>query len=345
MSEIARDPFLDRLDQAAIPWERWNWTAWGVFFLIAALMPWLTNAYILRLIISFFIWGMVVQCWNLIMGVSGIFSFGQIALFGLGAWTSALMAIHLGMSPWLTTLAGGLVAMVASLAIGLPVLRLRGLYVVLLTLAFHELLRNFFIQGPYWVTFGGGGPKQIERYSLPVIGEFQLNEYYFMGLILFMLCTYMIWRVYYSPIGMAFQGLRDSETYAISRGINPYRFKLFLFAFSAFFTGVAGSFNAHYLTGIDSSILSFSSMNNGLAMIVLGGWGSFVGPIFGAGLLTLLIEVLREFNEYRLIALGLSIALIVIFYPKGLWPIMERSLKDAVASIRSRVADLRSRQS
>ena len=117
--------------------------------------------------------------------------------------------------------------------------------------------------------------------------------YYYVALLLFLITTYVIWRIFHSPIGMSFRALRDSETYATSRGVDPFRFKMLLFALSAFFTGLAGGFLVHYNGSQAPTILNFSLTINLLAMIVLGGWGTFWGPILGTALLTALPEILR----------------------------------------------------
>jgi len=127
---------------------------------------------------------------------------------------------------------------------------------------------------------------------------------------------------------MAFRALRDSETYAISRGVNPFRFKLFLFAFSAFFTGLAGGFLTHYQGSISTSLFNFGILINLLAMIVLGGWGSFFGPIVGTAVLTILPEALRAVKAYRNLSLGLALALIVVLAPQGLGPLITKWVKN-----------------
>ena len=143
-----------------------------------------------------------------------------------------------------------------------------------------------------------------------------------------MITTYVIWRIFHSPIGMSFRALRDSETYATSRGVDPFRFKMLLFALSAFFTGLAGGFLVHYNGSQSPTILNFSLTINLLAMIVLGGWGTFWGPILGTALLTALPEILRgPLDNWRNMAMGLSLALIAVFAPEGLFPMLSRGFK------------------
>jgi branched-chain amino acid transport system permease protein len=328
-----------RLQRSAIPFATPNWLAIGVALMLAVLLPWVTlrlagGRFITHLIITFFVWGIVTQCWNLIMGVSGIYSFGQLALYAVGAWTTGTLALHFGWIPLISIWLAPIAAAIAALIIGLPTLRLRGVYVVLLTLAFHELLRNYVVNGPTIISGGGYGLRDVPQLGFDRFGGgWEILLYYYFGLTLFAVATYAIWRILHSPIGMAFRALRDSEEYAVSRGVDRFRFKLFLFAFSAFFTGLAGAFMTHYQGAASPSLLSFGVMINLLAMIVLGGWGTFWGPIVGTAILTVLPEVLRSAEAYRNLTLGIVLALIAVLAPRGLVPL----LSDAAHNVRGRL--------
>jgi branched-chain amino acid transport system permease protein len=324
----------ERLQWAAGPWAKLNPLYVGLGLVVILILPWIINnirggAFVLHLIILFFGWGMVVQCWNLIMGVSGIYSFGQVALYAVGGWTTGVLAFHYGWNPWVSIWLAPLVTVIAALIIGLPTLRLRGTYVVLLTLAFHELLRNLFTTGPRILSGGGYGLKTVPKFGFESWfgGGYDKILYYYLGLLFFGITTYAIWRILHSPIGIAFRALRDSETYAISRGVDPFRFKLFLFTFSAFFTGLAGGFLTHYQGSISTGIFNFGILIDLLAMIVLGGWGTFWGPIVGTGVLTALPEVLRGADNYRNLSVGLALALIAILAPQGLGPLVANGVK------------------
>ena len=330
-----------RLDWAAGPWAKPSKVFIGVALLVAVLFPLAatqlsTGRFILHLCILFFAWGIVVQSWNLILGVGGIFSFAQLALFAIGGYTTGVLTLHLGWSPWIAIWMAPIAATIAALIIGLPSLRLRGPYVVLLTLAFHELLRNFATQGPTWIAGGGYGLRYVPKFGFEeMFGRpFDRVAYYYVGLVLFAIATYVIWRIFHSPIGMSFRALRDSETYAISRGVDPFRFKLLLFALSAFFTGLAGGYLIHYNGAQSPAILNFGLMINLLAAIVLGGWGTFWGPIVGTALITVLPEVLRAVDIYRNLAIGLTLGLIAVFAPRGLGPLVADGIKKLIRAIR-----------
>lgn len=320
------------IDARAVPWARVRWGILAVLVPLSLLAPWFflqlrTGSFVVHLMILIMLWAVVAQSWNLVLGVSGIYSFAQIALFASGGWITGVLSMSYGWNPWLSLLMAPLVATAAALLIGLPSLRLRGVYVVLLTLAFHELLRNYVTTGREIVSGGGYGLIGVPR--LPygaILGGNHIVASYYTTLIFFAVATWAIWRIFHSPIGVAFSALRDSEGYAVGRGVDQLRMKLFLFGFSAFFTGLAGGLMTHYLGSISQTIFAFSVLINVLAMIVIGGWGSFGGPIFGAVLLISLQEGLRDMASYRTLGLGLLLTLMAVVAPRGLWPMM----KDAV---------------
>ena len=335
LSESGANRTAQRLDPAAVPWAKPSRIGLAAAILTLLVLPWVLNSFstgrfAIHLLILFFVWGIVTQSWNLILGVGGIFSFAQVAFFVIGGLASGVVAQQFGVSPFLSIWLAPIAATLAALLIGLPSLRLRGPYVVLLTLAFAELVRNFATQGPKWVAGGGYGLRDVPKFGFENLWGATTGRvaYYYAAMILFLITTYVIWRIFYSPIGMSFRALRDSETYATSRGVDPYRFKLLLFALSAFFTGLAGGFLLHYNGSQAPTILNFPLTINLLAMIVLGGWGTFWGPILGTALLTALPEILRgPLENWRNMGMGLSLALIAVFAPEGLFPILSRGFK------------------
>jgi len=313
---------------AAAPWKSVKWSSVILFFALGLVLPWIlllagAGNFFIHMLIMFFLWSVVAQSWNLVLGVAGIFSFAQIALFAIGGWTTGVLSMSYGWNPWVSLALAPVVATVAALLLGLPMLRLRGVYIVLLTLAFSELLRNYVTNGPRVISGGGYGLIGVPRlnYGPLSFANFLIPSYY-LAFLFFALATFAIWRIFHSPVGVAFSALRDSEPYAIGRGINPFRIKLFLFGFSAFFTGLAGGIMTHYLGSISSSVFGFAVLVNVFAMIVIGGWGSFGGPILGTALLLSLQEGLRDLSSFRTLAVGLSLALIAVVAPQGLWPML-----------------------
>ena len=319
------------VDESAAPWRRVPLVAIGGTAVAGILLPQVLvkiqiGDYLITLLILFFMQAVVAQSWNLIMGYGGIYSFAQVALFAVGGWTTAVLAHSLGWNPFIAILFSPFVALIAAVGIGLPTLRLRGVYVVLLTLAFHELARVFAVTGPRFVSGGGYGLVSVPTFSFGnAIGEQRTIYLYYVAMVIFAIATFVIWRVIHSPLGMAVTALRDSETYAVSRGINQFRIRLILFAISAFFTGLAGGYMTHYNGGISTSVFDFPRLIDLLAMIVIGGWGTFAGPILGAGIIIGLDQYLVALGDYRALLEGLILAGIAVFAPQGLWPVIRKA--------------------
>jgi branched-chain amino acid transport system permease protein len=324
----AAAPSRPKLDQQAAPWRRVSVYTVGGVLLAGVLAPLVLTrisigGYLLTLLILFFMQAVVAQSWNLIMGYGGIYSFAQVALFAVGGWTSGVLVHSLGWNPFFAILISPLVAVLAALGIGLPTLRLRGVYVVLLTLAFHELARVFAVTGPRFISGGGYGLVSVGTFQFgDAVGDQRTVYLYYVAAVIFAIATFVIWRVIHSPLGVAVTALRDSETYAVSRGINQFRVRLVLFALSAFFTGLAGGYMTHYNGGISTTIFDFPRIIDLLAMIVIGGWGTFGGPILGAGIVIGLDQYLVAIGDYRALFLGLILAVIAVFAPQGLWPVI-----------------------
>jgi branched-chain amino acid transport system permease protein len=270
--------------------------------------------------IVIFIFTVFNQSWNLVLGYSGILSFGHLALFGVGAYTSALLSVHAGVTPYVGTLAGGVAAAVASLIMGLPSLRLRGVYIVLFTLGFHEILQTLITTDTSNFTKGGFGLFGIGQYGLEnATQDTRIRVFYYVALLLFVLATAVIGKLVLSPPGLALRALRDSEAYAVSRGVAAYRYRVVMFTVSAFICGFIGAFYAHYLNAVSPSMLDFGLMMNLLAMIVIGGWGSFWGPLVGTVALSWLDEGLASLDEWRQFIFGAVMVLFVLAFRRGLW--------------------------
>ncbi len=333
---------VDR-DRLSIPWARANVPLVLLGLVALVLLPLVIggmarSGFYLNLLVLFFIYAVVAQSWNLVLGVAGIFSLAQVAFFAIGGYATALFSVQpevvsnavAGWSPWVTLWFAPFAAALAAIVLGLPMLRLRGIYVVLLTLGFHEAIRSFMSTGP--TVFGRGHGLNPPR--LDVAGALGIERadiaYYYAALVIFLVATYAIWRIIHSPTGMALTAMRDSPEYAEHRGIDPLRLKLSLFAYSAFFTGLAGGFMAHYLGAISPTTLSFPFLVLLLTMIVVGGWGTFWGPIVGAAMIIALDEWLRSTFDggWRLIVFGVLLGAIVVAAPNGLAPWIGERLRN-----------------
>ncbi len=279
----------------------------GVFLLIPFVV---TDDYLLHLIIMTFVWGIVVTNWNLTLGYGGMFHIAQFTLFAIGGYASSISADSFGISPWLGLFIGGFTAALFSLVIGLPSLRVKGIYLILLTFAFHFGIKELVIIAREYT----GGSMGI---VVPSFGFGTLFYFYF-ALFLLVISLVATRFIEKSFIGKALVAMRDSEVLAASSGINPYKYKLITFVTAAFITGIAGSFYANYLMVIGPEIFSFTMIVNGLGMIVIGGMGTLFGPIIGSFIITFFMETFNAFEEYRPIIVGAVIILMLIYAPNGI---------------------------
>ena len=277
------------------------------------------SPYVRHLIIIAMIYAIVASNWNLSLGYGGVFNFGHLAFFGLGAYASAILSKSVGISPWATIFIAGLVAGVAAVIVSIPVLRLKGIYVVLVTFAFSQLCLQL-IMSQQSITGGSLGmplvpPLKIGSYSFSTDGRF---GYYFVALALLIASTVYLERLVRSHFGISIVALRDNEDYAISRGISLARQRLLTLVASAVFTGIAGGFFSCYARVASPEIFGFGPLSLALSMMLLGGIGSIYGPIVGAFVITIVSEAMVELGPTRFLIIAALIILVLMFYPGGI---------------------------
>lgn len=301
-----------------------------VLALALALVPMLVGTrYIITQMTLFFIWAIVVTQWNLVLGVAGIFSLAQMALFAVGAYATAMLAYYFAIPVALAMPGAAIVTTIVSVIIGLACLRLRGPYVALLTLAIAQVIylvvvndTECFTNPPSGCLPLFGGVRGFSRFGdlgfRSLMGSKFYIAHYYVGLGLAVLAVMFSIAIIRGPMGLAFQALRDNPGYAMSRGISKFKYQLWVFGLSAFFTGLAGAFYAAQFGVVGPIVFSLAMLLFLLSMIVVGGMGTVWGPLLGAALLMLADEGMRELGDWRDIGLGLILALFVILLPRGL---------------------------
>lgn len=258
---------------------------------------------------------------DLVAGYCGQFSFATGAFYGIGAYTAAIMSRDLGTSIWLHLPAGALVAGLFGLLLGIPALRLKGHFLAIVTIAFQTIV---YLTISQWTSFTGG---QVGL-SLPNAGPFRLfgttlfefgslRSYYWLTLGLAAFCLLVAWRLVQSRLGREWIAIRDDETLAAAVGIGTMRGKLTAFVASAALAGIAGVVTAHSLRGVTPDDFTIWISATVVAMMVLGGRGTFIGPILGAAFLSVLPEFLGRFAEYRLLIFGVLLVLAITLVPEG----------------------------
>jgi branched-chain amino acid transport system permease protein len=252
---------------------------------------------------------------NLINGHTGQFSLGHAGFMAVGAYTAAKITIGLShaVPPQLMPLvfvvalvAGGLLAALAGLAVGVPTLRLRGDYLAIVTLGFGEIIRVI-LQNMDSVG-AASGLKGIPEYTN-----------FFWAWALAAVTVYVVTSIVNSTYGRGFIAVHDDEVAASAMGINPVRYKVTAFVIGAFFAGIAGGLYAHHKQFLSPTGFDFLKSIDIVMMVIIGGMGRTAGVIVAAILLTLLPEFLRGFAEYRMIIYALLIIVLMILRPQGLF--------------------------
>ena len=254
---------------------------------------------------------------NLITGFCGQFSRGHAGFYGFGAYPAALLAVDYG-SPFVLNLAAAaLLAGASGFLIGLPTLRLGGIYLAMATLGFGEIIYLVLLN---WLSLTRG-PLGIPAIPGPALLGVDLStpsRQYYVGLTLAALTTLVIARLVNSRFGEAIQAIREDEIAAEAMGVPTTRLKVVTFTVSAAIAGVAGAFFAHYTSFISPSSFTLVESILVLSILVFGGMGSIEGSIAGAVLLTVAPEVFRFLAEYRMVIYGGILLGLIIFRPQGL---------------------------
>ncbi len=278
------------------------------------------NGYVMHLLIMSLIWAVVAASWDIVLGYAGIFNLGQIAFFAIGAYTTGMLSKNFGVSPWIGLVAGGIVAGLCGILIGLPCLKLKGIYVALMTLAFYEVIGPLIVVGRPVGTGGNGGLLPIPPLSIGsyVFTSSQPVPWYIVSLGIFTICIFVIYRMINSYFGMAFVALRDQENLAQSLGVNRFKSSLLISGTAAFLTGFAEAFYAHYVSSISPRMLGLDSFLFLLIMVIFGGAGNFPGAVIGAFFITFVNDLLRPLGTFRLLVLGALLVALIILLPKGI---------------------------
>jgi branched-chain amino acid transport system permease protein len=285
--------------------------------------------YIMNILILCLIWAVMAQSWDLILGYANVFSFGHLAFFIIGGYTSGLLAEYLGVSPWIGYIAGGIGASIIGFLIGIPCLRLQGMYLAIVTFSLNFVLPTLIVYaGPgRFENFSTGGSWGLERIPSPVLFGYEFTRqelvpWFYLSLAFFALFMAIIYAIIKSNIGLAFIALRDSEPQAKSLGVDEYKYKLLVFAISAFIAGITGAYYAHYFGLISPASMSLDVFLIVLIMVLVGGIGVYPGAAIGAFIITIANELLRPSLEWRLVILGVVVILVMMFMPKGIMDIL-----------------------
>lgn len=287
------------------------------------------SGYALHLLVVAQLYAVLALALNFQLGSANIPNFATAASYGIGAYTSALMVLNLGVSVWLSLPAAAVVATLFGFLLGFPAMRTRDTYLALVTIAFgivvHQLLNNF-----DWT----GGPNGLAGIPAPTIFGHSFNSpliifgqrlpaqanFYYLAAALVAVAILTARLLHDSRVGLAWNALRSDELAARCQGIDVVWYKMLAFGVDAFLAAFAGSIYAFYVSYIAPDNFTFLVSVTIMTMVIVGGMDNTLGVIVGAFLLILLPEKLRIFDDYRLLFVGVTVILFLLLRPQGLFP-------------------------
>ncbi len=306
----------------------------ALFFLLIAILPWMLPNYQTSIIITTMMYIILGLGLNIVVGMAGLLDLGYVAFYGAGAYTFALLNYNYGFGFWTCLPIAGIIAATMGVLLGIPVLRLRGDYLAIVTLGFGEIFRlvaenwNEVFRGPSGVPnipkpgfFGIELPNKFEWFLFG-LKEFRLNPsniyLYYITTVFMIITIIIIRRLHISRIGRAWLALREDEVACQAMGIDTTKTKLTAFSLGAFWAGFVGVIFAAKASFINPISFTFFESAIILSIVVLGGMGSIRGVILATIILVLLPEYLRFFKEYRMLTFGAIMVIMMVFRPQGL---------------------------
>lgn len=295
-----------------------------VLIIVLILFPFIIHGrYARHILILSMLYAVVASNWDLTFGYFGIFNFSHLAIFILGGYIAGILSKSYGVSPFICIIIASLFSAIIASIISLPMLRVKGIYVCLVTYGFSNILYRFVL---YQKTLTGGSS------GLTLIPDINFGNYYFaqndriafyfLSLFLLIISTLFLNKIVKSSFGLGILALRDFEEYAVSRGVNFGSLLVFSFIASSLFTGAAGAIMAFYLTSLSPALFGMNMLITVLTMIIVGGSSTIYGPIIGSFIVTVLSEYLIRIGPWRFIIIGSLVIFIMRFYSNGIWPII-----------------------
>lgn len=275
------------------------------------------NDYYMRVAVVILLYVILASSLNIINGYSGQFNIGQAGFYCIGAYTAAILATRFGFSFWLLIPLSGIMAGIFSIFLGLPTLRLKGIFLAMTTLGFSEIIRLTVLN---WTSLTRG-PMGIPGIPFPVLFGFSLTSnthFYYIALLLVTIMLFATNCIINSRIGRAWIAIREDELAAKSMGVATFKYKLLNLIYGTFWAGVAGAFYAFFASYISADSFILDEGFSILAMVIVGGQGTLIGPVIGAFFLTILPEFFRSIAQYRLVIFGLAIVVTMYIRPQGI---------------------------
>ncbi len=286
-------------------------------------LPFFASSYQTNVMINALLYVMLGLGLNIVVGLAGLLDLGYVAFYAVGAYLYALLNLHLGIGFWIALPMGAALAAFFGILLGIPVLRLKGDYLAIVTLGFGEIIR-LILENWDRVFKGPSGISHISRPSLFGIGIMESSVHhaiiymYYIVVVLVLSTFFFVSRLKHSRIGRALLALKEDEIACQAMGIDKMKTKLTAFALGATWAGMAGVIFAAKTTFINPASFTFMESAIILSIVVIGGMGSIPGVVLGAFFLVLLPEYFRELGDYRMLVFGGAMILVMVFKPRGL---------------------------
>ncbi|MFI4994188.1 MAG: branched-chain amino acid ABC transporter permease [Hyphomicrobiales bacterium] len=261
---------------------------------LLALLPFASD-YVLHVLITSLYYTILAASWNLLAGFTGQFSLAQQAFAAIGAYASGLVTTIYGLPPWAGIICGVALAALLGFGLGRLVLRMRAIYLAIATWAFAETV-HILLTAAYSITRG-----ELGLTVPPLVEGLSPRGFYVVFVLLTLACVLVMHAILRSPLGIFMRAIRDDELRAESLGIDATRIKTFVFTASSAFAGLAGAVYAHYVVVLSPQIADFSEMAKLVIMVVVGGLGSFAGPLIGAAPIQILNSYVAKYGEWDMV--------------------------------------------
>jgi branched-chain amino acid transport system permease protein len=292
-------------------------TRGAIVLVLLIVFPLLPFSYAQAVLTDVLIFGIFAMSLDLLLGYTGLVSFGHAAFFGVGAYVAGIAGIHWSSSVWLTFPAAILASGLAALVIGFFSIRTVGVYFLMLTLAFSQMVYAIVFKLPF--TGGSNGLSGIPRPTLgfgPSISD--STGFYYFVVAVFLVAYWLLARLVTAPFGRSLRGIKENESRMRAVGYSVQRYKLAAFVMAGAFAGAAGALRAYFNFFVAPDTLYWTTSGTVLVMVIIGGAGTLLGPVLGAGLVLVLQNLISSYTERWPLLLGAVFVFFVLRAPYGI---------------------------
>jgi branched-chain amino acid transport system permease protein len=303
-----------------------------VVAIVLLALPYFVGEYALHVLTVTLYYTILAASWSLLAGFTGQFSLAQQAFAAIGAYTTGLLIYHFQAPLWLSMPSGVVLATLMGLLLGRMVLRMRAIYLAIATWAFAETIHIVLAAGFRWTR------GELGLNVPPLYGNLDPAPYYYTFAGLALVSVLAMYAIVKSPLGYFMRAIKDDELRARSLGVNTTRVKVFVFTITSFFAGLAGVFYAHYVVVLSPQMADFNEMAKLIIMVVVGGFGSFLGPLIGAPPVQILTTYVQKYGEWDMVIYALVVIVLMRAYPGGLAALLGRAWAAVSSGARARKA-------